>query len=406
MTSWRSALLAGAALTTVAFAGVAQAQVQTPGFFGSLTGFYGFRGGSDTELFTGFGGTGAVAPGRTLEGILYGGYRFGDFDVAVGLTGGTLSQRTNVIPATLTTTNQARFFAVDLEGGYDAAFGNVGVRPFIGVRYTNWKHTFGVPASAGVGSPASSDITTWGIGPRLGVDGAVRLSEMFSLFAGGSGSVLFGRLNESGFFTGLAIPSPSGSTTRTTFNFDGKLGVAFEPMPLLSIAVGYRAEYWSGETLTSFTTTTGGMGAGRGNRFAHGPFIRVAYNIGAPNAAPAPMVQPPVVVDRNAYMVFFDFDRSNITPTASETIRKAAADAKAGQKTRVGVTGHADRAGSDAYNMALSLRRANAVKDELVRNGIPATAIAVVGRGESQPLVQTADGVREPQNRRVEIVLQ
>ncbi len=56
--------------------------------------------------------------------------------------------------------------------------------------------------------------------------------------------------------------------------------------------------------------------------------------------------------------------------------------------------------------MALSLRRANVVKDALVRNAVPAQAIAVVGRGESQPLVATADGVREPQNRRVEIVLQ
>ena len=55
--------------------------------------------------------------------------------------------------------------------------------------------------------------------------------------------------------------------------------------------------------------------------------------------------------------------------------------------------------------MALSLRRANAVKDALVREGVPATGIAVIGRGESQPLVQTADGVREPQNRRVEIVI-
>jgi outer membrane protein OmpA-like peptidoglycan-associated protein len=73
---------------------------------------------------------------------------------------------------------------------------------------------------------------------------------------------------------------------------------------------------------------------------------------------------------------------------------------------RIGVTGHADKSGPDAYNMALSLRRANNVKDELVRDGVPAASIVVVGRGESQPLVPTADGVREPQNRRVEIVLQ
>jgi len=74
--------------------------------------------------------------------------------------------------------------------------------------------------------------------------------------------------------------------------------------------------------------------------------------------------------------------------------------------TRIAVTGHTDTSGAPAYNMALSLRRANAVKDALVREGIAAAAIAVTGRGETQLLVQTGDNVREPQNRRVEIVLQ
>ncbi|TBR25145.1 MAG: OmpA family protein, partial [Reyranella sp.] len=65
-----------------------------------------------------------------------------------------------------------------------------------------------------------------------------------------------------------------------------------------------------------------------------------------------------------------------------------------------------DTSGSESYNMALSLRRANAVKDALVREGVPATNIAVLGRGEQGLLVQTGDNVREPQNRRVEIVVQ
>jgi outer membrane protein OmpA-like peptidoglycan-associated protein len=131
--------------------------------------------------------------------------------------------------------------------------------------------------------------------------------------------------------------------------------------------------------------------------------LTLGYKFGLPAPAAPP---PPPGVTPAQYIVFFDFDRSTLTAQALTTIKQAAAAAKSGNKTRIGVTGHADRAGSDAYNMALSLRRANAVKDALVREGIPATGITVVGRGESQPLVPTADGVREPQNRRVEIVLQ
>jgi outer membrane protein OmpA-like peptidoglycan-associated protein len=124
-----------------------------------------------------------------------------------------------------------------------------------------------------------------------------------------------------------------------------------------------------------------------------------------PVAQPVVQAPPPPSVTRN-YMVFFDFDRSDITPQALQIIREAASNARGGAVQRLNVTGHTDRSGTEQYNQALSVRRANAVKDALVREGVPADAIAVVGRGESQPLVPTPDGVREAQNRRVEIVLQ
>jgi outer membrane protein OmpA-like peptidoglycan-associated protein len=104
--------------------------------------------------------------------------------------------------------------------------------------------------------------------------------------------------------------------------------------------------------------------------------------------------------------VFFDFDKSTLTPRAMDIVKEAASVAKAGQNARVTCTGHTDTAGPANYNMALSLRRANTVKDALVREGVPATSIAVVGKGETSLLVPTKDGVREPQNRRVEIVVQ
>ena len=119
---------------------------------------------------------------------------------------------------------------------------------------------------------------------------------------------------------------------------------------------------------------------------------------------PPPPPPPPPVAAPTSFMVFFDWDRSNLSQQAVQTIGQAAATFKSRGSARITATGHTDTSGPESYNMALSLRRANSVKAELVRQGVPADAIAVVGRGEAQPLVATGDGVREPQNRRVEIV--
>jgi outer membrane autotransporter protein len=140
-----------------------------------------------------------------------------------------------------------------------------------------------------------------------------------------------------------------------------------------------------------------GLGAGLGVKVRLGGSTPVAA---APAAPPAPAMAP-----KKNFLVFFDFDRSNITADAARVIDEAASVAKAGNVARVQLTGHTDRSGSDQYNMALSLRRGEAVKQALIARGIPANSISIIGRGESQPLVPTADGVREPQNRRVEIVL-
>lgn len=124
----------------------------------------------------------------------------------------------------------------------------------------------------------------------------------------------------------------------------------------------------------------------------------------APAPAPAPAARP--ATPDQSFLVFFDFDRSNLTTEAMAVVRRAAESVRRGGVSRITVTGHADRSGSDAYNMGLSQRRANAVRDALVREGVPANQISTTARGESQPLVPTPDGVREPQNRRAEIAAQ
>jgi hypothetical protein len=118
---------------------------------------------------------------------------------------------------------------------------------------------------------------------------------------------------------------------------------------------------------------------------------------------PPPPPPPPPAPQAQTFMVFFDWDRSNLTSQAVDTVRQAAAAYKTRGSANITAVGHTDTSGSPQYNMALSLRRANAVKDQLVREGVPATAIQVSGRGEEGLLVQTGDNVREPQNRRVEI---
>jgi hypothetical protein len=122
----------------------------------------------------------------------------------------------------------------------------------------------------------------------------------------------------------------------------------------------------------------------------------------APQAMTAPPPTPPAA-RAPSYMVFFDWDRSDLSTQALATIRQAATAWKAGGSPHIAAIGHTDTSGPADYNMALSLRRATTVKNALVQQGVAVAAIDTVGKGETELLVQTGDGVREPQNRRVEI---
>jgi phospholipid transport system substrate-binding protein len=102
-------------------------------------------------------------------------------------------------------------------------------------------------------------------------------------------------------------------------------------------------------------------------------------------------------------LVFFDWDKSTLSHEAMATISQAAASYKATGSTRITNVGNTDTSGSPDYNMALSIRRADAVRSALIQNGVPAAAIQTAGRGQMNPIVSTAEGVREPQNRRVEL---
>jgi OOP family OmpA-OmpF porin len=115
-------------------------------------------------------------------------------------------------------------------------------------------------------------------------------------------------------------------------------------------------------------------------------------------AAPPPPPSPPV------YLVFFDWNSAVVGPGGREIIGQAANAYRAGSPVTLQVTGFTDTSGSADYNQRLSVRRANAVAAVLGQDGVPPGSMVVTGRGENDLRVSTPDGVREPQNRRVEIV--
>ena len=142
--------------------------------------------------------------------------------------------------------------------------------------------------------------------------------------------------------------------------------------------------------------------------FDHSALLGVRYAFNQPRPAPplAPAPAPaPVAQDARTYLVFFDWDRADLTARARQIVAEAAQASTRVQSTRIEINGYTDLSGTARYNQDLSVRRGNAVAAELVRDGVPRSEIVTRGFGESNPLVPTAQGVREPQNRRVEIIL-
>ncbi|MEQ1616881.1 MAG: OmpA family protein [Terricaulis sp.] len=124
----------------------------------------------------------------------------------------------------------------------------------------------------------------------------------------------------------------------------------------------------------------------------------------APAPAPAP-VPPPVACPTSEFVVYFEWDRSNLNQEANAVIDQAVARARACNVNSVAIVGHTDTSGSNAYNMGLSERRASIVREALVSRGLSASSMTTQARGESEMARATRDGVREPLNRRAAVTI-
>ena len=201
---------------------------------------------------------------------------------------------------------------------------------------------------------------------------------------------------------GYAWRKPTEPTTAGAFAYQAIAGAAF---PIASVpGLSFTAEYRFMGVLqtTHFHPLAPNQPLKVSNGYNHSVMLGLRY---AFNAAPAAVMAPVVAPAGKSFLVFFDWDKSTLTDRARGIIREAAATSKTTQHTRVEVNGYADTSGNAKYNQGISMRRAQTVAAELVRNGVAKGEIAIKAFGDTVLLVPTGPGVREPQNRRVEIII-
>ena len=267
-------------------------------------------------------------------------------------------------------------------------------------------------------SSNSGHLNTYGAMANVMYDFDISLPWLFPYIGGGVG-YSWSNFTRDRTFTTAAAPFTGShfDSTEGAFAFQAIAGLSFPipHVPGLIVTTEYRffavpgSETFNGDETVSGLAAPVPVSIKVNNQHDHSFLLGVRYAFGqvpppspavAPAAAPAPAVQP-----ARSYLVFFDWDRATLTDRARHIIKEAAENSTHVQVTRIEVNGYTDTSGKPQYNMGLSIRRANAVKAELIRDGVPAGAIATQGFGETHLLVPTGDGVREPQNRRVEIIL-
>jgi outer membrane protein OmpA-like peptidoglycan-associated protein len=262
---------------------------------------------------------------------------------------------------------------------------------------------------------------TWGwpVSPHIGFGvGAVNNNDSISLrtIQSGPNPLIFTAPGVAG-----AAVIPANSTLGGTFlkgntwnfGYQAIAGFRYDINPLLAFDLDYRYLATTDPTFSNkgvFPLPPAGFPP-RTTRYTSGYNTQnivasLTMKFGAPPPAPPPPAPPapPPPPTHQVYLVFFDWDKYNITPEGQQIIQLAANQYRSGGRVTLQVTGYTDTSGSPGYNQRLSERRANAVAAALERLGVPRSDMVVAGRGQNDLRVPTPPGVREPQNRRVEIV--
>ncbi|HVE23021.1 MAG TPA: OmpA family protein [Acidocella sp.] len=202
--------------------------------------------------------------------------------------------------------------------------------------------------------------------------------------------------------------------TRGALAYQGIAGLSFpiSAVPGLSATLEYR--FVALADSRKYNGAFEGMPSGMkvGSEYNNQINVGLRYQLFTPAPvppAPAPVAAPvaaPAPAPAQTYLVFFDWNQYNLTSRALQVVSQAATASHSQNVTTLNVSGYTDTSGTPQYNQGLSMRRAQAVAAQLVVDGVAKSEIEIHAYGDTHLLVPTGPGVREPQNRRVEIVLQ
>lgn len=266
-----SSLLLATGTTMAADVQSANESVPVASWFGYVEGGYVFRNNTQTreeevgnfdEARTGDGGYGAAKLG----------YRINDaWDVAAGFRYLKQSSGRENDDQWGWQFTGGRYWNADIEVGYHLQQDDWALRPFAGLRYQH----YGADFHDNIGSPIYfATETSWGIGPRVGMDISKPLGAQLSFFGSADASVLFGKIKADRDYGGAEDFSES----RTFATLGLKAGLAWEFAPGVKLGAGYQLEYLSGVGYKSFEDNANSVPAGSASQFTHGPFARISFN--------------------------------------------------------------------------------------------------------------------------------
>ncbi len=235
----------------------------------------------------------------------------------------------------------------------------------------------------------------------------IHLTDRFAITLGAGAGGADSRLKLAALDDGVAAEGEFIKDSHYSFAYQGLAGLNYYIGPRSTLFINYRyldvtnpnfavaGESAKFDDLRSHTVTLG-------LRFDLAPDEEPAPPP-PPPPPPAPPPPPPPAVTH--FIIFFGFNKCNITSEADGVLSQAASTAKSTGAASISIVGHTDTSGSSKYNQKLSVCRADAAKSNLVGKGVPEGSIAATGKGETELMVQTGDNVKEPQNRRATVDL-